>query len=112
MYTFHFNHDLTLSMRTWKCPICGAVHDRDLLAANNIKRFAFNKLNTAGTAEIKACGDMTGGCSGQPSDVMGSPLTLAFRIPAQKSKVMNTNGVINIPTVINKIQINCSDIIL
>ena len=27
----------------------------------------FNKLNTAGTAEIQACGDMTGGCSGQPT---------------------------------------------
>lgn len=63
----YINHDLTLSMRTWKCPICGAVHDRDLLAANNIKRFAFNKLNTAGTAEIQACGDMAGGYSGQPT---------------------------------------------
>ena len=63
----YINHDLTLSMRTWKCPVCGAVHDRDLLDANNIKRFAFNKLSTAGTAEIKACGDMTGGCSGQPT---------------------------------------------
>ena len=55
----YINHNLTLSMRTWKCPVCGAVHDRDLLAANNIKRFAFNKLNTAGTAGIKACGDMS-----------------------------------------------------
>lgn len=63
----YINHNLTLSMRRWKCPVCGVVHDRDLLAANNIKRFAFNKLNTAGTAEIKACGDMAGGCSGQPT---------------------------------------------
>ena len=55
----YINHNLTLSMRSWKCPVCGAVHDRDLLAANNIKRFAFNKLNTAGTAEIQACGDMS-----------------------------------------------------
>lgn len=54
-------------MRSWKCPVCGVVHDRDLLAANNIKRFALNKLNTAGTAEIQACGDMAGGCSGQPT---------------------------------------------
>ena len=46
---------------------CGYIHDRDLLAANNIKRFAFNKLNTAGTAEIQACGDMAGGYSGQPT---------------------------------------------
>lgn len=63
----YINHNLTLSMRRWKCPVCGAVHDRDLLAAKNIKHFAFNKLNTAGTAEIKACGDMTGDCSGQPT---------------------------------------------
>lgn len=63
----YINHNLTLSMRIWKCPVCGVVHDRDLLAANNIKRFALNKLNTAGTAEIKACGDMAGGCSGQPT---------------------------------------------
>ena len=63
----YINHNLTLSMRRWKCPFCGVVHDRDLLAANNIKRFAFNKLNTAGTAEIQACGDMDGGYSGQPT---------------------------------------------
>ena len=63
----YINHNLTLSIRRWKCPFCGVVHDRDLLAANNIKRFVFNKLNTAGTAEIKACGDMAGGYSGQPT---------------------------------------------
>ena len=51
--------DLKLSQRVWTCPICGAIHDRDLLAANNIKTFAFNKRhNTTGTAEIHACGDM------------------------------------------------------
>ena len=44
-------------MRT--CPHCGSVNDRDLLAANNIKRFAFKKNNTAGTAEIHACVDMS-----------------------------------------------------
>lgn len=55
----YINHNLTLSMRRWTCPVCGATHDRDLLAANNIKRFAFHNLDTAGTAEIKACGDMS-----------------------------------------------------
>lgn len=63
----YINHNLNLSMCRWKCPFCGVVHDRDLLAANNIKRFAFNKLNTAGTVEIQACGDMAGGYSGQPT---------------------------------------------
>ena len=28
-----------------------------MLAANNIKRFAFVKNNTVGTTEIKACGE-------------------------------------------------------
>ena len=30
----------------------------NLLAANNIKKFAFCKNNTVGTTEIYACGDM------------------------------------------------------
>ena len=55
----YINHNLTLSMRRWTCPVCGVTHDRDLLAANNIKRFAFHNIYTAGTAEIKACGDMS-----------------------------------------------------
>ena len=51
--------DLKLSQRVWTCPNCGRKNQRDLLAANNIKAFAFNKRhNTAGTAEIYACGDM------------------------------------------------------
>ncbi len=38
------NRELTLSDRTWKCA-CGAEHDRDLLAARNIKRFALANDN-------------------------------------------------------------------
>jgi len=51
------NKELKLSDRVWTCKSCGEVHDRDLLAANNIKRFAFVKNNTAGIAEFQACGD-------------------------------------------------------
>ena len=47
-------------MREWTCPECGTHHFRDLLAANNIKRFAFRNINTVGTTEIHACGDMSG----------------------------------------------------
>ena len=51
--------DLKLSQRVWTCPSCGRRNQRDLLAANNIKAFAFNKKhNTVGTTEIDACGDM------------------------------------------------------
>ncbi len=52
--------DLKLSQRVWTCPNCSRRNQRDLLAANNIKAFAFNKRhNTTGTAEINACGDMS-----------------------------------------------------
>lgn len=55
----YINHNLTLAIREWTCLECGSIHDRDLLAANNIKRFAFRKINTVGTTEIYACGDMS-----------------------------------------------------
>lgn len=50
--------DLKLSDRVWKCPSCGRTNQRDLLTANNIKKFAFCKNNTVGTTEIHACRDM------------------------------------------------------
>ena len=50
----HINSGLKLSDRVWTCPSCGAVNQRDLLAAQNIKKFAFKLNNTAGTAEIHA----------------------------------------------------------
>jgi hypothetical protein len=38
------NDALKLSDRVWTCT-CGTTHDRDLLAANNIKRFALHPRN-------------------------------------------------------------------
>jgi len=47
------NKDLKLSDRVWTCQSCGKTHERDLLAANNIKRFGLKEQNlitfTAGT---------------------------------------------------------------
>ena len=56
----YINKGLTLAMREWTCPECGTIHYRDLLAAINIKRFAFRNINTVGATEIHACGDMSG----------------------------------------------------
>lgn len=50
----HIHRGLKLSDRVWTCPVCGAVNQRDLLAAQNIKKFAFKLNNTARTAEIYA----------------------------------------------------------
>lgn len=40
------NRTLSLSDRVWTCPTCGATHDRDVLAANNIKRFAIGRVTS------------------------------------------------------------------
>lgn len=44
----YLNKGLTLSEREWSCPECGAKHDRDLLAANNIKKFALREYSGQG----------------------------------------------------------------
>lgn len=42
----YYSHAITLSDRAWDCPGCGRRHDRDVLAAGNVKRFAYRKPNT------------------------------------------------------------------
>jgi putative transposase len=43
------NRTLKLSDRVWTCESCGATHDRDVLAANNIKRFALGRVTPEST---------------------------------------------------------------
>ena len=47
----YINKHLTLSDRYWTCPNCGLQHDRDVLAANNIKKFALSKTGLVKTGE-------------------------------------------------------------
>ena len=49
----HLIDALPLSVRTWTCPGCGVVHDRDIHAAKNVKI-------AAGLA-VRACGERAAG---------------------------------------------------
>lgn len=52
------NNELTLDVREWKCSTCGAEHDRDFNAAQNLKYFGSWMINnTEGYSGIYACGD-------------------------------------------------------
>jgi len=42
------NHDLKLSDREWTCINCGSLHDRDVNASINIKKFALQSQNLIG----------------------------------------------------------------
>ena len=47
----YYSHEMTLSVREWKCLECDTTHDRDINAAKNIKSFALRSKNllTVGT---------------------------------------------------------------
>jgi putative transposase len=41
----YHNSNLTLAIREWTCPECNTIHDRDINAAINIKKFALQDQN-------------------------------------------------------------------
>jgi putative transposase len=50
------NEALTLADRTWQCPLCGTVHDRDLNAALNIGDEGLRILAVGYPDSLNACG--------------------------------------------------------
>jgi len=57
------NKDLDLSDRTWVCPSCGAMLDRDENAAINIRQLGLEILYTESSSGINACGEGSSGSS-------------------------------------------------
>jgi len=51
----YVNKELRLTDRKWVCPHCGATHDRDLLAANNILRRGIYELESVSKSKNAVC---------------------------------------------------------
>jgi putative transposase len=79
----HKNDKLTLKDRIWTCVKCGTVHDRDMLAAQNIKRFAFCEQNTHKTLIPQELREFTLGengvsCSGNQEAIINRKISLTL----------------------------------
>jgi putative transposase len=63
----HKLDDMPLSLRQWKCPDCGAVHDRDVNAAINLKKVAESSaggcqpFQRQADCSVTACGEAGSG---------------------------------------------------
>ena len=45
----YINQNMDLSIRSWTCPICNTIHDRDINASINILNQGLNFLSGLGT---------------------------------------------------------------
>lgn len=66
----HKLDQLSLAVREWTCPVCGAVHDRDVNASNNLKEYAVSYT-------VSACGGEGSGLGHQPK-VKPAPVKQEF----------------------------------
>lgn len=56
------NAQLKLSQREWTCDACGILHDRDILAANNIKRFGLIQIQARTSPVSLSSSPVVTGC--------------------------------------------------
>ncbi len=68
----HVLEKLSLHIREWACPGCGAHHDRDVNAARNLAALTACRSSTASSAGIYARGDGGSGPAPVPVDEAGT----------------------------------------
>ena len=56
VFMYFKNKGLSLRDRTWACPSCGAINDRDILAARNIPRKGISELESMGNSGCRNAG--------------------------------------------------------
>lgn len=81
------NEALTLKDREWTCPECGAHHDRDLNAAQNLKRLA-----TATALPVASPTGNGGAASGVASDAAGKVTSVRYECGQQDASGQKPNG--------------------